>query len=216
MITPYLALASRIFRDADLILSLISYQYPAVERREAERAAKTQIPEAFSLPDVGKSFANFQQGSAREGLVAAPLSPLSTLGGCVDFRDNRGPFFDQTEKSPGCRRCRGGRSSIGKQISRYPRLFVLAHRREFSRLFYCPTLCQPSPFPATAETKKERKHKNTTNETGVKRLRRGRWRREGRRRQRCCVFTVFCVFMKAECSNEGKGEKKKTLFSRTC
>lgn len=139
-----------------------------MERREAERAAKTWIPTAFSLLNVGKSFANFQRGSARGGLVAAPLGPLYTLvggGGGVSSRGRARPFtvLDKTRKGP--------RTSISP----------------------------PSPFPATAETKKCQKKQQNGCQTSQKRKNEAK----GKVAPALCAFTVFCVLLKAECSNEG-------------
>lgn len=188
-----------------------------MEQREAERAAKTRIPTAFSLPNVGKSFANFQRGSARRRIGCGPSRSTIYFGWGVGVgflcADALGPFtfFDKTEKGRGRRRRRrGGRSSIGKQTSLHLRLIVLPHRREFPLSFI---VSQPAvTFSCDRGNKKKQQKKKQQNgcQTSEKRKNEA----EGKAAPALCAFTVFCVLMKAECSNEGG--KKKTLFSRTC
>lgn len=150
-------------------------------------------------------------------MVAAPLGPLYTLGGVwgggVGFlcADALGPFtvFDKTDKG------RGRRRKEQHRKANFPP--PASHRSpsssRVSPLFYCPTLSPPSPFPATAETKKKQKKKNNQ-QNGCQTSQKRKNEAEGKAAPALCAFTVFCVLMKAECSNEGG--KKKTLFSRTC
>lgn len=189
-----------------------------MEQREAERGAKTRIPTAFSLPNVGKSFANFQRGSARRRIGRG--SSRSTLyfgwGVGVGFlcADALGPFYGFRQNREGPRTSAAPPRWKGQHRKANfppPASHCSPSSSRVSPLFYCLTLSPPSPFPATAETKKSNKKKQ---QNGCQTSEKRKNEAEGKAAPALCAFTVFCVLMKAECSNEGG--KKKTLFSRTC
>lgn len=161
-----------------------------MEQREAERAAKTRIPTAFSLPNVGKSFANFQRGSARledwSRLLSVHFILWVGCGGGVSLRGRARPFygFRQSRNGP---RTSASAPRWKEQHRNFPppASHCSTSSSRVSPLFYCPTLSLPSPFPATNPPPKK------PNKTGVKCLKRGRTRRKGRRRQRCAPLPSF-------------------------
>lgn len=133
-----------------------------MEQREAERAAKTRIPTAFSLPNVGKSFANFQWGSARRRIGRG--SSLSTLyfgwgkrGGWFLCADALGPlrFSTKPRRAEDVGAAVEGAVSESKLPSTCVSLFSLIVE-SFPSL-----LLSDSQPAATAETKKSKK-KNPT------------------------------------------------------
>lgn len=155
-----------------------------MEQREAERAGKTRIPTAFSLPNVGKSW-------QREGRIGRGSS-RSTLyfgwgWGWGFFAWTRSALYGF------------GQNRKGPRTSAAPLRWMKQHRRANfpppashcspSSLRVSPSLLLSDYQPAVTFSCDRGNKKN--NKTGVKRLKRGRTRRKGRWRQRCAPLPSF-------------------------
>lgn len=101
-------------------------------------------------------------------MVAAPLGPLYTLGGAwgggcgVSLRGRARPFYGFRQNRNGPRASASAprwEEQHRKANFPPPASHCSPSSSRVSPLFYCPTLSPPSPFPATAETKKKQKKK---------------------------------------------------------
>lgn len=183
-----------------------------MEQREAERAARHGFPRLFRFPTSANPSLISTGAAQRRGLVAAPVGPLYVSQGFFFFFGadaTTSALYDTLSREAS----RFGRSSIGEQTSlRATPSHCSPSLSRVSPSFFChcPTLSQPSPFPAIAETKKDILKKKKM-KTGVKRLRRGRSRREARRRQVCASLPSPRLYEKPSALTSERQRKKKNL-----